>query len=281
MNLLKEASLILSDKQIAVIRFIIKQCYIPHFKNPRSLSEKINYIKLYNRNPLRELVADRLKVRNYVVQKCPSINFPTVYWHGIDFNKDIWDSLPEKFVIKANHGSNMVKIINKSKISFNEIVPVLNKWLNRDYSRYGREWFYKKLDKYIIAEEMLINENISPPDFKFFVLNGKCEFIQIDTNRFTNHKRNLYTVAFEEMDVRLVYPPWCDNIKKPKIFEKAVSTAEKLAVDFDFIRVDLYLLNNEIYFGELTNMPENGFGKFTPKSFDFDMGSKLPKKILR
>jgi hypothetical protein len=280
--LLKEASLILNDKILVIIMCIFKLGYIPHLKKPRSLNEKINYLKLYNRNPLRCMITDRLKVREYVLTKCPEIKFSKIYWHGIDFDNNVWNSLPDKFVLKANHGSGMVKIVNKEIMTFTKIVPVIKKWLKLDYSRYGREWFYKNLDKFIIAEELLIENsyNFTPMDFKYFVLNGKATFVQVDINRFTNHKRNLYSEKFEKIKTLLLYPLG-DDIEKPIAFDKAVSMAEQLAVDFDFIRVDLYLINDEIYFGELTNMPGNGFERFIPKAFDFEMGKKLPDKILR
>jgi hypothetical protein len=280
--ILKEISLILSDKQLAIIRCIVKLGYIPHLKNPRSLNEKINYIKLYNRNPLRCMITDRLKVREYVIEKCPEVKFSKIYWYGINFDEKVWDSLPNNFVVKANHGSKMVKIVDKDMVTFDEILSITEEWLKRDYTRYGREWFYKNLDKYLLIEERLSvnNDNHLPPDFKFYVFNGKAEFVLVDADRFINHKQNFYTNKFEPINIQRSRPTG-NNIEKPINFEKAISIAEQLAVDFDFIRVDLFLLHAGIYFGELTNSPGNGFIKFKPKAFDFEMGAKLPRKILR
>jgi len=278
-KILKNLSSRLSDHQITYLMFLCKNRYLPQLKEPRSFNEKINYIKLYNRNPLREDVADRLKVREYIEQLSSRCKLPKIYWHGTNFNIRVWNNLPNEFVIKANHGSSMTLIVDKENYKFHDVYEIVNNWLKQDYSSFLREWIYKNLNKYLIVEEKLQVNGEIPPDFKFFVLNGEVELVQVDLDRFGNHKRNLYTKDFELLDAKLKYPS-TTNIKKPLGYSKAVEIAEELSVDFDFIRVDLYLVNDKIYFGELTNTPENGFGKFSPKSLDFELGEKMPNKII-
>lgn len=280
LEILKNLSLLLSDRQLIFIMFVLKHRYIPRLKNPRSLNEKINYIKLYNRNPLRKKIVDRLKVREYVKSLNTECKLPDILWHGDIFNADIWESLPIEFVIKANHGSKMTLIVDKKSSNYKKVTGIVQSWLKKDYSSFGREWMYSNLKKYLLVEEKLNIDGEIPPDFKFFVLNGRVELVQVDLDRFGSHKRNLYSRAFKKLDATYGYPS-TGNIDKPKGFEKAVDIAESLSIDFDFIRVDLYLVDGEIYFGELTNTPENGFLKFTPKSLDFELGAKLPDKILR
>jgi hypothetical protein len=286
MNLLKEISLVLTDEQITMLMFILMLKYIPHFKNPRSLSEKINYIKLYNRNPLRAMVTDRLKVREYIDQIMPSrfrLKFTKILWHGVNLTLDIWNALPDNFVIKANHGSHMVKIVDKGTASFVEVEKIVRSWLKKDYTRYNREWIYKDLERYLVVEEKLIYRNSTPPDYKFFVCSGKVELVCVFSDRFENLKLNFYTRDFKRLDLKNSYLPPGRDIEKPIVFDEAVIIAEKLAVDFDFIRVDLYLLDGGggVFFGELTNIPANGFRKYYPKRFDFELGAKLPPKIDR
>lgn len=280
-TLLKNISLALTDYQLAFIMFIFRHRYVPNFKSPRSFNEKINYLRLYNRNSLRSLIADRLKVRDYIKSKTSQCSFPKIYWHGVDFTPEVWKSLPEKFVIKANHGSKMVKIIDKKDSDYEEIKLLTDCWLKSDYAKYGREWWYKDLKRFLIVEEKLEFEGDVPPDYKFFVCNGRVEMIQLDLDRFKIHRRNLYDRDFNLLDVELTIPS--DKTKaviKPESFEIAINIAEQLGTDFDFIRVDLYLLQNKVYFGELTNAPCNGIIRITPKSFDYYLGSKLPEKIL-
>jgi hypothetical protein len=279
-GILKKLSLVLSDYQVAYLMFVAKLGYLPDFRNPRSLNEKINYIKLFNRNPVRSLIADRLKVRDYVAERWPACSFPDILWHGTRFDRAAWEALPGAFVIKANHGSKMTKMVDKRRVDFDEIKKETDSWLRRDYSRYGREWVYDSLEKYLIVEEMLSHVGSAPADFKFFVLNGRVGFVQVDLERFSAHRRNLYTRDFIRIDAEYEYPN-TDDIPKPDTFERAVEIAEELSVDFDFIRVDLYLIDETIYFGELTNTPENGFGRIRPRSFDFETGARLPDRIER
>lgn len=112
---------IIPDKLFNTILFIKKLKYFPKFKKPRSFNEKINYIKLYSRNQLREIVADRIKVRKYVENKNTSCKLIPLLWEGKYFNKEVYDSLPNKFVIKANHGSKMVKIVDKNRTNYFEV----------------------------------------------------------------------------------------------------------------------------------------------------------------
>jgi hypothetical protein len=223
-GLLKKISLVLSDYQVAYSMFLVKHGYLPNFKKPRSLSEKIQYIKLFNRNPLRELIVDRLKVRDYVSSKSDDCKLVSFLWMGKILTQDVWNKLPDRFVIKANHGSNMTRrILAKCEMSFDAVKDITSSWLQKDYARFGREWVYKNLERYLIVEEMLLLDGVVPPDFKFFCLNGRVELVQ----------------------------------------------------------VDLYLVGDVVYFGELTNTPENGFGRFTPRSLDFELGGKLPTIIER
>jgi len=279
-SILKKLSLLLSDYQIAYLMFVAKLGYLPHFENPRSLNEKINYIKLFNRNPVRALIADRLKVRDYAAERISGCNFPQILWRGTRLDRAAWDALPALFVIKANHGSKMTRIVDKRTDAFDGIERETDSWLSRDYSRYGREWIYDGLERYLIAEEMLGHGGSAPVDFKFFVMNGRVGFVQVDIGRFGDHRRNLYTRDFIRIDAEYEHPS-TDDVPKPDGFERALRIAERLAADLDFIRVDLYLLGGEIYFGELTNTPENGFGRMRPRSFDFEMGRLLPGRIER
>ena|SRR5690554_371734 len=117
----RKLSLLLSDYWVNYFFFIFRHGYIPKFKEPRSISEKINYIKIYNRNPLRAKVTDRLWVRDYAKEKDGDLRFSEIFWFGEELSLEVWDALPAKFVLKANHGSQMVRVIVKSEFSFEEI----------------------------------------------------------------------------------------------------------------------------------------------------------------
>jgi len=254
--------------------FLYKNKYWPNLKNPKSFNEKINYIKLYSKYPLRTLAADRIKVRDYIQKRAPECKLISVLWNGWEFTNDIYENMPQKFVIKANHGSGMVLIVNKDNTTFHAVKNKVQKWLSIDYGKVSRQSFYSNVDKVLIVEEFLDIGLETIPDYKFMCLNGKIKLVQVDLDRFMGHKRNIYDENFERIDIRYEFPQG-EDIEKPKLYNEAVKIAEKLSVDFDLIRVDLYITDEEIYFGELTNTPDNGFGRFYPKEFDFELGKKL------
>ena len=256
------------------IFFYYKNRYWPNFKKPKSFNEKINHIKLYSNNELRKLVADRIKVRDYVKQKAPECSLINILWSGETFKKSDYDSLPQKFVIKANHGSGMVMVVDKSKDSYDHIFIETEKWKKLDYGKITRQFVYKDLPKTIIVEEFINFNSKVVPDYKFMCINGKIEFIQVDLDRFEDHSRNLYDENFERINGILEYKQG-EDITKPKLFNEAKQIALKLAEDFDFLRVDLYILDDIIYFGELTNTSGNGYDRFSPKELDFEFGSKI------
>ncbi|WP_299997045.1 ATP-grasp fold amidoligase family protein [uncultured Cedecea sp.] len=265
------------DSFFSILIYIIRQKKLPRIFFPKTLTEKIFYLKLrpnLELSKLRTRVSDRIRVRDYVSQKKQHDILIPLLWTGLNLSKQEWDLLPNKFVVKANHGSKMVSIVDKKNTTYESICDEIKKWQKIDYYKKGREWVYKNLPRTIIIEELLNFENGIPPDYKFFCINGRVEFVQVDLDRFSKHKRNIYTRDFSLTNVKYQFEIG-DDIKKPALYEDAVKIAEQLSTEFDFIRVDLYILEDKIYFGELTNFPGNCLEKFDPSSFDEKMGLKL------
>lgn len=265
------------DALFSIIAFILRQRRFPNLIQPRSLTDKILLLKIKQYSKiasLRKLAADRLAVRDYVKSKSKSCSLIEVLWSGSELQTSDWESLPDKFVIKANHGSKMVKIVNKSEDSFKSIYDLTQEWLKRDYYKKGREWVYKDTPRTLLVEELLQFSEKVPPDFKFFCLNGKVNFVQVDLDRFNGHCRNIYSNKFDLLDVAYHFPRGYP-INKPSNFDDAIKIAEELSNDFDFVRVDLYLLDSGIFFGELTNFPGNCLESFDNYAFDLEAGSQL------
>lgn len=263
--------LFIPDKIFNKILFRLRLGYWPNFEKPSSLNEFINHIKLYSKNPLRKLVADRIKVRSFVKEKAPECELINILWSGETFTKEIYNNLPVRFVIKANHGSGMVIVVNKMNINFEEIFYETEKWKKIDYGIITRQFVYNDLPKTIIVEEFINFNSKVAPDYKFMCVNGNIEFIQIDIDRFNDHTKLFYNENFEP----IILNEKNVNFFKPKLFNEAKNIVNQLSQDFDFIRVDLYILQNTIYFGELTNTPGNGFSKEIPTNLDLKIGEKL------
>jgi len=268
---------ILSDKAYARVRYKLEQGFFPDLNNSERLTEKIQQLKLFDRNPLRQRVADRIKMRDYVSEKSTADHLIPVLGVYDTLKKEDWGRLPNQFVLKANHGCGFVKIIrDKPAEKFEEIKRLTKFWQGQDYSKLGREWVYKDLPRSIIAEELLLSDSGDiPRDYKFTCIHGRIELVQVDIGRFNDQKRNLYDRDFNLLDVKLLYPQYDGKLEKPALWDDAVQLSEKLAEDFDFIRVDLYLTDGKIYVGELTNFPGSGFIGFDPDEFDKEMGKKL------
>jgi hypothetical protein len=267
----------LTDKQYANFRYWLELDRSLDLKNPRRFTEKIQYIKLYQHHELRKTVANRTKVREYVAQKIGNQYLTPSIGIYDELTPKIWQRLPKQFVLKANHGSGMLYITRrKNNENYSKVHYQTEKWKKFNYSKLGREWAYKDLPRTIVAEQLLLDSagNI-PKDYKFFCFNGQVKFFQIDFDRFSNQKRNLYDRNFNQIDVTLNYPNYQGEVNKPKHLDEAITLAETLSEDFNFIRVDLYLMDKQIYFGELTNYPGAGFVPFEPEEMEYKMGSLL------
>lgn len=268
---------VLSDLQYAKMRYWLEIDRPLNLKNPKRFTEKIQYIKLFERTNQRQQVADRTEVRKYVSQKAGEDYLIPLIGVFDELTSEVWESLPSQFVLKANHGCGMLQIVrNKNQADFNKVREKTKTWQNTDYYRFGREWVYKELPKTLVVEKLILDASGTiPSDYKFFCFDGRVEVIQVDTGRFEDQKRNLYDRNFKRLEAELLYPNFEGRQDKPALLEVAIEVAEKLSSEFNFIRVDLYVLENHVYFGELTNYPGNGFIPFKPEEMEVKMGSLL------
>ncbi len=235
--------------------------------NPITFSEKLQWLKLYDRNPDYTVMADKAAVKDYITKKLgEEFIIPTI---GIYDSVDEipFDELPEKFVIKCTHDSGSIFICDKKAgIDIESIKTDLSKALGRNHFWHSREWVYKNIKPRIIIEEFIQDENGNVPvDYKFFCFNGKMEIFKIDYDRFGNHISNYHSKSLEYMnfyEVKFLSDP---DIKPalPVKFSEMVSVAERLSEGIRFLRVDLYFVNNRIYFGELTFYPHSGLMPYT------------------
>jgi hypothetical protein len=219
---------------------------------------------------LRIKVADRLKARKYVEIKDKSIKFPKIIWSGSVFTFLDYKKLPNNFYLKHNSSSGKNIMIEKTKYSLKD----LNKWIKKsnriNYGWITREWYYSEKNYYLCETPISKKELI---DYKFFCKDGKPFLLQVDMDRNKSHKRNIYLInkngeEYKLLNCKLHYYDNKKNFKLPNSIKEAYHSAEKLSMDFDFIRVDLYIFKNKVYFGELTNIPGSGFEKFYPEIYD-------------
>lgn len=263
----------LSDRHFAQLVFLIKMKYWPNLSKPISINEKVTFLKLYSKDHKRFVAADRINVREYIKKKNEKLKLIDILWSGTEFRESDYNSMPEKFVIKASHGSGMVMVVDKNNLTYREVFVQVRTWLSFDYGAFTRERIYQNIPKILVIERFLSEMEVVPPDYKFVCLNGKVGLIQVDIDRFSGHKRNIYLRDLTRLYGKTSYPAGPD-INLPNSIHDAIKICESIADDFDFIRVDLFILESGIYFGELTNFPHNGLEPYV-KSFDFKLGSQL------
>ena len=248
--------------------------------NPKTFSEKIQWLKLYDSTEIKNKLTDKLLVREWIKEKIGDtylINLIGVYDNPekIDFSK-----LPESFVIKCNHGSGYnIVVKNKNEINKKKTIKKLKKWLSEDYSLYSLELQYKNIKPCILIEEYIGDITKSPDDYKIFCFNGKAHFIEYLTGRDKLLQVAFYTPSWERIYFPYTYPQAEKDIIKPTKLDNMIEIAEKLSKAFSFVRVDFYILpNGDIKFGEMTFTPAAGLCNF-PKEMDIEMGNKLELPI--
>ncbi len=252
-------------------------------KNPISLNHKIQWFKLNDSTIIKSHLADKWLAKEWVKKVLGEkyiIKTLGVYDKFDDIN---FDKLPNKFVIKSTHGSSQIEIVkNKKLINKKVLKEKVESWLNVDFAyNVGFELHYHNMIPRIIIEEYMESADGNLYDYKFMCFNGKVEFVWVDSDRYTDHKRNLYDLNWNLLPVKLKCEINNKPIPKPKKLKELIELSEKLSKDFALARCDFYVLKDgSIKFGEITFTSCSGLDKFDPISYDIELGKKiiLPEK---
>lgn len=252
--------------------------YELNLDNPKTFNEKIQWLKIYYREPMMPIYADKYAVREIIKEKWGEEYLNELYGvydnaSEIDFNE-----LPERFVLKPTHSSGRIIICtNKNKLNYKKTYKTMKRWLKENYFYQGGEWVYKNIPPRIICEK-LIEENIV--DYKVYCFNGRALYTQVITNRNGNNFNvNYFDLQWRPIEVkRLDHKPNPTEIARPYNYDKMIYFSEMIAKDYPFIRMDYYEVEKKLYFGEVTFFPANGFIKFSSKEEDEKWGKylKLP-----
>lgn len=254
-------------------------------KNPQTFTEKIQWLKLYNRKPEYTKMVDKYAVKEYVANIIgEEYIIPTLgVW---DKPEDIdWGSLPNQFVLKTTHGGGGGGVvICKDKTTFDKTTAIakLKESMASDIYSGLREWPYKNVPKRIIAEKFMAPEK-SPapkdlPDYKFFCFNGEPKYCQVIRDRNTKETIDFYDMDWNHMPFVGLNPVARNGhtpVARPGNLDEMKDLCRKLADSKTFVRVDLYVLDDKSYFGELTLYPASGMGVFTPEEWNGKLGDLL------
>lgn len=284
MNLLFRIPMIshqISDEKYLKIIYFLCFWRKLNLDNPKTYSEKLQWIKLYDRRDIYTRMVDKYEVKEYVSKIIgEQYMIPTL---GIwDKFEDIdFDKLPDRFVLKCTHDSGGLVICkNKKEFNIKSSKKKIEKCLKRNYYYLGREWPYKNVKPRIIAEPYLEDQNGELKDYKFFCFSGKAKMLFIASDRGVDTRFDFYDMEFNHLDFANGHANSEKTLECPDGFEQMKELAAQLSVDCPQVRVDFYNIDGKIYFGELTLFHFSGFVPFEPNEWDEKIGNwmQLPSK---
>ncbi len=252
-----------------------------NLENPRTFNEKLQWLKLHNRNPLYSTMVDKYEAKKYIADLIGEEYVVPALGIWDHFNEINFDKLPNQFVLKTTHDSGSV-VVCKDKKSFNKEAAKkkLEKSLKKNFYYFGREWPYKDVKPRILAEVYLHDDLTNElRDYKFFAFDGVAKALYITTGREIDRRTDFFDMDFHHLDIQddlnATVPP-----QKPETFEKMREIAEKISKGIPEIRVDFYEVNSRAYVGELTLFYLSGLVPFKPEEWDETFGSwiKLPEE---
>lgn len=276
------------DKAMIKLQYRIKTGRRLNLKDPKRYTEKLQWYKIYHRDPLMTKCSDKYSVRDYVENKGLREIINPLYGVYKDFNEINFDRLPRSFAIKCTTGSGFNMFVeDKYEADYKYMKKTIDYWVRRKTINYGREWSYYHVEPQIVVEKLLErDDNNDLPDYKFFCFNGKVKYLYTMVDYVDNHDNgrcSFFTPDFIQLPYRRSeYKEINRPIPKPENFEKMIEIAGILSEDFPHVRVDLYNIKGKIVFGELTFYNASGYTIFTPDEFDFILGKEftLKSKLL-
>lgn len=287
-TLIGGAKACLPDSVFLRIAHLHKVGRFPNMRNPETFNEKILHRCLYP-DPRYIDLTDKLKVRDYVARKVGPKHLIPLLANPDDFTEDVYDSLPSAFVMKANHGSGFVEVVkDKKDVPFQKLAALSKQWLSTPFYRVARERHYRTIEPRIFFESLLLDKDGKvPADLKVHVFNRpsgeQTIFISVISDRFGEHPRgDTYDASWKMQDIWLGHYPRSEQpAPPPENLDSLISIASALASEFEYVRVDLYETNGNIYFGELTFTPGAGVFRMRPDEVDYAWGRLFDLDVRR
>jgi hypothetical protein len=245
-----------------------------NLNNPITYNEKLQWLKIYDRNPLYSNMVDKYEVKKYISQKIGSEYIIPSLGIYKDFDQIDFDLLPERFIIKCTHDSGSTFIVNnKASIDKKALRKRISKHLKTNYYYKYREWPYKNVQPRIICEELLTDGSAQLDDYKVLCFNGKAKLIEVHKGRYGDHTQNFYDVTWEKTTISQAGIPQYTACNKPATLSEMITLSEKLAIGFKHVRIDWYSIKDRLFFGEITFYDGSGFDMFTDESDDIMLGT--------
>ena len=265
-------------------------------RRPVTFNDKVRYKMLRDHRQLLVTFADKVAARSYIAGAVGA-SFLPVALHITSNPETLRElDLPQRYVVKPSHGSGVVVIVSPDApvearlpppeagwvychvrpgaVPIDDLVTLCTTWLSQLYGQGpNREWAYGRVPRRVIVEELLLDTNGNiPQDYKLFVFNGHCHYIQVDGGRFDQRTQDFFTPDWTHLPMS-GGPAWATPpVPPPAQLREMIDVAQRLATDTDFVRVDLYVLDARVVVGELTNYPAGGDSPFYPDTFNTEFG---------
>ena len=255
-------------------------------EDPKLFSEKLQWLKLHNRDPKYTQMVDKYAVRSYIEKKLGQEYLIPLLGVWDDPDNVDFDSLPEQFVLKCNHNSGLGMCVckDKSALDLPKVKRELKKGFDQNYYLLGREWPYKDVEKKIICEKFMKDESEGLVDYKFFCFNGVCDCVMVCIDRHIGDTKFYFfdkSWELKRLNIRGKNAPEGFTLRKPECMDRMFEIAEGLSRGMPFVRVDLYECSGKIYFGELTFFPDSGFDPNLLPETDEYFGSLIDLSIVK
>lgn len=267
-----------NDKLYLSVNYFLMRRKFMHWDRPKRFNEKLQWLKLHCNDSKRKYLVDKYEVKNFVKNVIGEQYIIPAYGVWDKFDDIDFDKLPNQFVLKCTHDSGGV-VICKDKKTFDikAARKKINHHLKKNYYMSHREYGYQFVSPRILAEKYMEDESgWQLKDYKVFCFHGEPKFIEVDYDRYTSHKLNVYDLNWNFVDFYMTSPNDINvNIPKPQKLDELLTLCRKLSKDETFVRVDFYSIKDALFFGELTYYPGAGCIDFHPDKYDLILGEML------
>lgn len=271
----------LSDEQYVSLVYRLRMGKKLDLENPKTFTEKLQYLKVYDHQPIYTQMADKIGMRSFVDERIGKGHTVPILGCWNHFKEIDFHVLPSRFALKCTHDSGSYVICrNKDSLDKKEAEKRISSSLKRNYYRTTREWQYKNIEPRIIAEAYLEDREGKPlTDYKFFCFNGEPKFMYAEEESAERPTQAIFDMEYRKLPFSMEDESSDDLPLKPKCFDEMKFYAEKLSESVPFLRVDMYEVNGVIYIGEMTFYHYGGFTPFKPVGWDLKLGEwiTLPK----
>jgi hypothetical protein len=254
--------------------FLYYQRRWPQFGHPQSFSDKVNWRILNDRRAILEWTCDKLAMKDYVRNTVVDLAVPQTFWSGTDLLELSSIDLPPRWVLKPNHRSGPVHLgVGAPDVRI--LRDLTATWLQPFQAIQLGEWAYSRARPLLLVEEMLLGDgDVSPPDYKFLVMGGAVAMIAVDLDRHGAHSRRFYSADWTPLEASVGNDGIAPVQSAPESLDRMLMVAKRIGSHFDCMRVDLYDIGGQVFFGEVTPYPGSGLDRYSPTSFDYELGAK-------